>query len=110
MTLQLTDQKVRRVLECFRHNRRNDSSSNVFRRKTIEDLTEVYNQIYPPWLVGKLIGLKISEREIREPLRLLEDERYVEKHIISFTNEPHTIPVIQYSLTNAGFQYLGSLR
>jgi hypothetical protein len=100
MTHQLTDQKVRRVLECLRD----------FRRKTLEEIIQEYNQRYPPSRIGKLIGLKISEQDIKAPLRLLEAEQYVKKHIMFFTDEPHPIPVIQYGLTNAGFQYLSSLK
>ncbi len=102
MALQLTDQKVRRVLECLRD----------FRRRTLEEIVQKYNEKYPPSRVGKLIGLKTTQQDIEEPIRLLESEPYgyVEKHIMSFTDEPHTIPVIQYGLTNAGIQYLSSLR
>ena len=100
MAHQLTDQKVRRVLELLRD----------FRRKTLEEINESYNKKYPPPLIGKLIGMKITGRDTEPPLRFLVDILYVEKHIMSFTNETHDPPVIQYSLTNAGLQYLGSLK
>lgn len=100
MALQLTDQKVRRVLECLRD----------FRRRTLEAIAQRYNEKYPPSRIGKLIGLRMSAQDVREPIKLLESLGYVEKHIMSFTDVPHQTPLIQYGLTNAGIQYLSSLR
>jgi len=100
MAYKLTDQKVRRVLECLRD----------FRRKSLEEIAQEYNKRYPPSRIGRIIGLRTTQKDIREPIRILQAEGYVEKHIVSFTNEPHSIPVIQYGLTNAGFQYLATLR
>lgn len=103
MDYQLTDQKVRRVLECLRDQR----------RKTSGEIVQLYNQLYPPPLIGKYarrIGIETKERELVPILLFLVGMQYVEKHIMSFTDEPHEIPLIQYSLTKTGFQYLNSLR
>jgi len=96
----LSNQKVRRVLECLRD----------YHRKTIEEITLLYNQLYPPPLMGKYIGFKTNERELQPVISFLEKNGYVEKHIMSFTYEVHTTPLIQYSLTNVGIQHLGSLK
>ncbi len=97
---QLNDQKVRRVLECLRD----------YRRRSIEEITIMYNQLYPPPLIGKYIGFKTDVRVIKPIIHFLEESGFIEKHIMSFTDEVHHVPLIQYSLTNGGIQHLSSLK
>ncbi len=77
---------------------------------SMDSVTSGYNKKYPPSLVGRIIGFKVSEHEIGKVLRILIQEGYVKSESFSFTDIAHDPPVIRYRLTQVGIQYLASLK
>jgi len=95
-----TEIQERRVLQCLRD----------YRRKTLEDITKEYNQKYPPTFALKIVGIKVTQKEIQPALMLLVENGLVEEQLLSFTNRPLLIPVKYYSLTKKGIQHLNTKR
>ncbi len=89
--IEVQDQQARRVLNCLAD----------FERRSLKEVTEVYNQRYPPGLKF----FKTKQGAIKKVLDVLVSEQYVSAELFSFTNEP--IPLTKlYVLTNTGFRVL----
>jgi hypothetical protein len=85
------NQHARRILACLAD----------FKRRSLKEVTDVYNQRYPPGL--RLF--KTKQGDIQKVLNALVVEQYMSAELFSFTNEP--IPLTKlYVLTNAGFRVL----
>ena len=77
---------------------------------SLEAVTYLYNKKYPPSRIGKIIGFKVHEREIKSVLHELITCKYVRSEPFSFTDVTHDPPLVRYRLTQAGVQYFASLK
>lgn len=97
MAYSITDIQVRRVLECFRNSKRES-----FGRFSLKEISIEFNQRYPPSLVNKIIGIKVDERDILRILNFLVSQKLLEKQLYSFTDQPLSVSVQMYALTQEG--------
>jgi DNA-binding PadR family transcriptional regulator len=96
----LTDKMVWRVLQSL------SATNDRYGHKSLKEVTVIYNRLYPPNLIGKIIGIKVEERAILPILNFLEAEKLVRWEIFSIWLEPLETPTRYYALTNEGTQYL----
>ncbi len=93
--VKVSDQLVRRVLTCLAD----------CKRRSLKEVTEVYNQRYPPGL--KLF--KRGQKDIKSILDVLVVRDLVLGEVFTFTNEPIP-PTKFYVLTGGGFRALNQHR
>ena len=100
----LTDQLVQRVLECLR------TSTHNYGHKSLDEVTVVYNRIYPPSLIRKIIGNKVEKKHILPVLQFLESKPVglVAGEVFSVWGKVHKKPEKYYVLTQEGIQYVNT--
>ena len=96
---ELTDQKVRRVLECLRD----------LKLKSQYAVAQEYDRKYPPSRLQESEAVHTSWGDVVSFLQTAVDAGLVEKQILYDRREDHVYEAVRYySLTQAGIQYLGS--
>ena len=89
-----TNIKKRRILLCLK---------NVG-LKSVDEITDIYNRLYPPHIMKKLFGIKLESAETGELLKCLVAEKLVRYELLSFTNHSLPRPKKFFVLTQSGTQ------
>lgn len=101
--LKLTDIRVRRVLLILSRER---GKTNTVHNglKSLTETTNLYNKFFPPSIIGRIVGLGLSETEIKAILDFLVAEGLVIKEVLTFTDRYLKVPVVHYHLSKTGLQ------
>jgi hypothetical protein len=99
-----TDIRVRRVLSTLTRNQ-STPSKEFAGSKSLREVTLTYNKYYPPGIFGKIVGLHVSEVEIKSMLDFLVTEGLVARELLSFTDQYLKAPELYYHLSRAGTEY-----
>lgn len=101
----LTDIRTRRVLSTLDRSQRIENKE-FGGSKSLKEVTLAHNKYYPPGILGKLVGMGMSETEMKSRLDFLIGEGLVSKELLSFTDQCLEMPELHYHLSQAGIQYL----
>lgn len=96
--LTLTNMKVTRVLSCM----------HTFKQQSLADITQSYNQHYPPGIFGKLIGRHATVYDIKPIIAFLMEAGLVHAEFLSYTDHALKVPEWFYRLSQEGIRYLSS--
>lgn len=101
--LKLTDIHVRRILFVLSRGRE-QKNAHPNDLKSLKEITDLYNQLFPPSIIGRFIGTQLSEAFIKNILGFLVTEGLVLKEILTFTDRYLKTPKMHYRLSQAGLQ------
>ncbi|MCR4285329.1 MAG: hypothetical protein NUW00_00370 [Candidatus Kaiserbacteria bacterium] len=99
----LTDIRVKRVLFILSRGRE-QKNAHPNDLKSLKEMTDLYNQIFPPSIIGRLVGTQLSETSIKNVLGFLVTEKLVLKEILTFTDRYLKTPKTHYRLSQTGLQ------
>lgn len=100
MTLVQHELFLTRVLRCFENHKYRHGALSL------KEVTERYNELYPPSFVKKLLRQKMREDTMHAALMAHVRSGFLEVELFSFTDRPHQIPERRYVLTQRGIQRL----
>jgi hypothetical protein len=89
-----------RVLRCFEGHRYKHAALSL------KEVTDRYNELYPPSFVGKLLRRSVTEAAVQTALTAHVRFGHLEAELFSFTDQPHPVPLRRYVLTPLGVQKL----
>lgn len=92
----LKDIKVRRVVNCL----------SSCQRRSEKEVADMYNRHYPPNIIKRVIGLKMSVLEIQHIINFLLEHKMVEEDLLSFTDQYLEQSTKHYVLSERGVRYL----
>lgn len=93
----LTDLCVKRVLTALKWTPMQTDRKKPFGgSKSLKEITDQYNEIFPPSILGKIIGMYQSESNVRSILNFLITKELVKKELLSFTDRYHKTPKVHY--------------
>ena len=91
---------LNRVLRCFEDHKFKHVAL------TVEEVTERYNELYPPSLMNRLLGRVTGVMEIQSALARHVESGLLVPEMYSFTDRPLRVPERRYVLTQQGVQQL----
>jgi hypothetical protein len=100
----LDDLQVRRVLIAL--SRTVGAGKRYNGRKSVDELVEIYNGLFPPSMIGKIIGTEMSESKMKDLLSFITKEGYASKEVLSFTDRALKKPTPFFQLTHLGEEKL----
>lgn len=99
----LTDIRVKRVLFILSRGRE-QKNAHPNDLKSLKEITDIYNQFFPPSIIGRIVGIQVSETTIKNALDFLVAEKLVLKEVLTFTDQYLKTPEAHYHLSQAGLQ------
>ncbi len=100
----LDDLQVRRVLIALSRTGGAEKAYNG--RKSVSELVEIYNRLFPPSMIGKIVGTGMKESKMKDLLFFLTNEGYASKEVLSFTDRVLKKPTPFFQLTPLGEEKL----
>ena len=101
--MKLTDIHVRRILFILSRGRE-QKNAHPNDLKSLKEITDIYNQFFPPSIIGRIVGIQVSEATIKNALDFLVVEKLVLKEVLTFTDQYLKTPKAHYRLSQTGLQ------
>lgn len=86
----------RKVLRCLEDRK----------QRTLEEVQQKYNSLYPPSFFKKMLGSRVTRAEVEPILKQLVDEGFVSFSVTSYIEGPLPRPVKIFHIRETGLEFL----